>query len=85
MTESMFYEEGEEDEFLDEDSVEEQDQEDELDELSKEFVTKLIDKMMQFMDALVGHSLHPYQVPLARRIIESVIIIVITSTMKAPV
>lgn len=74
MTESMFYEEGEEDEFLDEDSVEEQDQEEELDELSKEFVTKLIDKMMQFMDALVGHSLHPYQVPLARRIIESVII-----------
>ena len=26
------------------------------------------------MDALVGHSLHPYQMPLARRIIESVII-----------
>jgi hypothetical protein len=74
MTESRFYEEGEEDEFLDEDSVEEQDQEEELDELSKEFVNKLIDKMMQFMDALVGHSLHPYQVPLARRIIESVII-----------
>jgi len=48
--------------------------EDELDELSKEFVVKLIDKMMQFMEALVGHSLHPYQIPLARRIMESVII-----------
>ena len=49
-------------------------EEDELDELSKEFVEKLIDKMMQFMTALVGHELHPYQVPLARRIMESVII-----------
>jgi len=47
---------------------------DDLDELSKEFVNKLIDKMMQFMDALVGYELHPYQVPLARRIMESVII-----------
>jgi len=46
----------------------------ELDELSKEFVRQLVDKIMQFMTVLVGHELHPYQKPLARRIIESVII-----------
>jgi hypothetical protein len=46
----------------------------EEDELSKEFVIKLIDRIMQFMEVLVGHDLHPYQKPLARRIIESVII-----------
>ena len=44
------------------------------DELSKEFVNRLIDKIMQFLHVLVGHDLHPYQKPLARRIIESVII-----------
>jgi len=48
--------------------------EDEMDELSKDFVNALVDKMMLFMDTLVGHSLHPYQAPLARRIMESVII-----------
>lgn len=48
--------------------------EDELDELSKEFVALLIEKIMQFMGVLVGHDLHPYQEPLARRIIESVLI-----------
>lgn len=47
---------------------------DELDELSKEFVKALIEKIMQFMELLVGYELHPYQQPLARRIIESVII-----------
>lgn len=57
-----------------EDDLPEEDEEIELDELSKEFVTKLIDRCIQFMDALVGHTLHPYQMPLARRIIESVII-----------
>jgi len=65
----------EEDEFIPD--IEEplpDDEEIELDELSKEFVNKLIDRCIQFMDALVGHSLHPYQMPLARRIIESVII-----------
>lgn len=46
----------------------------ELDELSKEFVAQLIEKIMQFMAVLVGHDLHPYQKPLAKRIIESVII-----------
>jgi len=57
-----------------EDDLPEEDDEIELDELSKEFVNKLIDRCIEFMDALVGHSLHPYQMPLARRIIESVII-----------
>ena len=45
-----------------------------LDELSREFVNQLIDKIMVFMKALVGHDLRPYQKPLARRIIESVVI-----------
>ena len=51
-----------------------QEDEEELDELSKEFVLQLIDKVMDFMVLLVGHDLHPYQKPLSRRIIESVII-----------
>jgi hypothetical protein len=50
------------------------DVDDELDELSQEFVNRIIDKIMQFMVAMVGHDLHVYQKPLARRIIESVII-----------
>ena len=62
------------DPHLGKDDLPEEDDEIELDELSKEFVTKLIDRCMEFMDALVGHSLHPYQMPLARRIIESVLI-----------
>jgi hypothetical protein len=49
-------------------------EEEELDELSREFVNALIEKIIQFMEMLVGHSLHPYQMPLARRVIESVII-----------
>jgi len=44
------------------------------DELSREFVERLVDKIMEFMVVLVGHDLHHYQKPLARRIIESVII-----------
>lgn len=46
----------------------------ELDEASAEFVDQLVDKIMQFMDVLVGHPLRPYQEPFARRIIESIII-----------
>ena len=61
-------------EFYEEDELPPIEEEQELDEFSKEFVKKLVDKMMQFMTALVGHELHPYQKPLARRIIESVII-----------
>ncbi len=59
-------------EGLDDDLPEEEVEE--LDELSKEFVKALIEKIMQFMEMLVGHKLHPYQEPLARRVIESVII-----------
>ena len=50
------------------------DVDDDMDELSQEFVNKLIEKIMHFMVVLVGHDLHSYQKPLARRIIESVII-----------
>jgi len=66
--EEEFLEDEEENELLNEEP------EEELDELSKEFVKMLIDRIMQFMATFVGHDLHPYQVPLARRIIESVII-----------
>ena len=55
------------------DTVEEEIQED-PDELSPEFVEKIVDRTLQFMEVLVGHSLHSYQQPLSRRIIESVII-----------
>ena len=48
--------------------------EDLLDELSQKFVDTLIDKMMDFLKVLDGHDLHAYQKPLARRIMESVII-----------
>jgi hypothetical protein len=54
--------------------LEEEIEDDGLDELSKEFVKALIEKIMDFMKVLVGHELHPYQAPLARRLIESVII-----------
>ena len=54
--------------------IEEEVEEDGLDELSKEFVKALVEKIMGFMKVLVGHELHAYQQPLARRLIESVII-----------
>ena len=60
------------DELTESDFIEDTDEE--LDELSKEFVKSLVDKIMTFMYALVGHPLHPYQEPFARRIIESVLI-----------
>lgn len=72
-----FYEEDDELEL--DDSLEEElgdedpSQEEELDELSLAFIETLIDKIMIFMRALVGHDLRNYQKPLARRIIESVI------------
>ena len=72
MSELEFFDEDEALDDIDNDLPPEED--DELDELSKEFVKKLIDRCIQFMDALVGHPLHPYQMPLARRIIESVLI-----------
>ena len=64
----------EEEELLEDEDELLEEEEEELDELSKEFVRKMVDKTIQFMNALVGHELHPYQLPLARRIIESVII-----------
>lgn len=70
----LFYEDNLEDELNDDVSLPEDIEEDELDELSKEFIKKLIDQIMQFMEVLVGYPLHPYQIPLSRRIIESVII-----------
>ena len=74
MADNEFYEDEYEDDFEEEESPLPEDDDVELDELSKEFVARLIDKCMQFMTALVGHELHPYQAPLARRIIESVVI-----------
>ena len=49
-------------------------EEEEEDVFSQDFIDRLIDKIMQFMDGLVGHPLHDYQQPLARRIIEAVLI-----------
>lgn len=51
-----------------------EEEEEELDVLSREFVNKLIHRIMQFMVVLVGHDLHPYQKPLAKRIIESIVL-----------
>jgi hypothetical protein len=71
MSEQVFYEE---DELLEDEVPLLEEEVDDLDELSKEFVKKLVDRCITFMTALVGHNLHPYQEPLSRRIIESVII-----------
>ena len=60
--------------LLDEEDDLPEEEPDELDELSKEFVKALVEKIMQFQEMLVGYKLHSYQAPLARRIIESVII-----------
>ena len=35
----------------------------ELDELSIQFVEKLINKIIEFQEVLVGYPLHPYQMP----------------------
>jgi hypothetical protein len=60
--------------YQNEDQASEEPIDEPLDELSQQFVNKLIEKIMDFLKVLVGHDLHPYQKPLARRIIESVII-----------
>lgn len=44
------------------------------DELTPAFVNTLISRILEFQEVLVGYPLHPYQLPFARRIIESVII-----------
>ena len=48
--------------------------EEEYEELSSEFVNRLIEKVFKFMAVLIGHELHSYQKPLSRRIIESVLV-----------
>ena len=58
----------------DEEPEEDFELDEELDEFSQDFVDKLIDGLLKFLVVLVGHDLHPYQKPLARRIMESVII-----------
>ena len=60
--------------YLQEERPVEEDVDEPLDELSQQFVDRLVDKMLEFLKVLVGHDLHPYQKPLARRIMESVII-----------
>lgn len=45
-----------------------------IDELDPLFVEDLITKILHFRQIFVGHPLHPYQEPFARRIIESVLI-----------
>ena len=74
MNEDNFEEVTYEEEYVDLEDPLLEEEDEELDELSAEFVRVLIDKILDFMELLVGHKLHPYQVPLARRIIESVII-----------
>jgi hypothetical protein len=49
-------------------------EEEPVDELTQGFVDRLVEKIMQFMVVLVGHDLHIYQKPLAKRVIESVIL-----------
>ena len=63
-------------EFYQEDYEEDAEFQEEIEEdsLSQEFVTKIIERIFQFMNVLIGHELHSYQKPLARRVIESVII-----------
>jgi len=58
---------------LNEEDFEEEDEEEE-DVFSQDFIDRLVDKIMLFMEGLVGHSLHDYQQPLAKRIIEAVLI-----------
>jgi hypothetical protein len=48
--------------------------EDAVNSISMETVEMIIDKMMLVVDELSGHPLRPYQIPFARRILESLII-----------
>jgi hypothetical protein len=67
----------EEDEYTDETDEERQARIDTdiiLDEVSQAMVDKLVDKMLLVVDEISGHPLYGYQVPFARRLIESLII-----------
>jgi hypothetical protein len=57
-----------------EDLEEFEEEAEEEDVFSQDFIDRLIDKIMLFMEGLVGHALHDYQQPLAKRIIEAVLI-----------
>lgn len=57
----------------DEQPLPEQD-EPEVDEFSPEFVARLIGQCLTFTEAFTGVSFHAYQLPLARRITESILI-----------
>ena len=59
--------------YTETDELEEEDLPQPLDPSSQAFIDDLVDKTVLFMHALVGHDLYPYQVEVARRIIESVI------------
>jgi hypothetical protein len=58
----------------DESTVSDEDFGDNEDELSQEFVDKLIDKIMAFGETFTGRTLHSYQLPFARRVIESILV-----------
>lgn len=45
-----------------------------LDELSREFVAQIVEKILVLVDEISGHPLYPYQTPFARRVIESLVI-----------
>lgn len=49
-------------------------EDDVLSEEAKDFVHKLVTKILAFMEVLVGHPLYPYQQRLAYRIVESVVL-----------
>ncbi|TKK84708.1 hypothetical protein FDA94_29280 [Herbidospora galbida] len=65
------------DDFLDDETDGEKEAraslDDELDELSREFVEDLLDRLLLVTDELSGNPLYPYQRPFARRIFESLI------------
>jgi hypothetical protein len=49
-------------------------EEDALTEEAKDFVHQLVNRILLFMEALIGHALYPYQQRLAYRIVESVVL-----------
>lgn len=59
--------------LVDEEELEFGDDEEKTPPATREFIDDLVDKTVLFMHELVGFELYPYQVEVARRIIESVI------------
>lgn len=61
--------------YEDEEFLEDEDEDEvPLDQTSQEFVDDLVDKVIIFMNELVGFELFPYQIEFARRLVESVVI-----------